>query len=747
MALPGNTITLTELINSDVRYSSLNMRLSRFEKGSPNYMKCLYQSMPLAKWINYKNYLKSQSVPLLALGHGETYSSVFRNSLSPNHLIYAIDSTLLTGFDLFEMAVSLYPDNDCLGERIFDPITKKWDETYTFESYKHVQKRCRDFGSGIMTLVNIKRNKSFSSNDFIVSILSSNRKEWIIADLACQSFSLCNTALYETLGPYTSEYILNLTESPVIVLSKEHLCTIITLLPKLVHLNTIIIMDDLDPSEIIQFNDVLLSIKHNTKGEMISILSMKQVENIGRLNHVDIIPPKPDTLFTISFTSGTTNLPKGVELNHSHLSAGMVFTLTNFKVPRHKLGKQLYDLCFLPLAHIFQREIAIYNLSRGVALGFLHKNDPKVLVDDLRILKPDFLSVVPRILTRFESSIKNSLNSQETSTITKNIAHNILDAKQLRFTLRGGPDRSLMNSLVFHRLLIDRIRNKLGVSNADFFVIGSAPISPDTLLFMKSALDIGIRQGYGLTETFAGFSISESHECDAGSCGPTGVSCEVRLKSVLEMGYNAHDLKGELQVRGPQVFKKYFKNPDETCNAKDSDEWFSTGDIGYIDNKGRIHIIDRLKNFFKLAQGEYIAPEKIENNYLSCPYITQIFIYGDSLKTYLVGIVDINVDFLRSIVSKEIIEAETLSSEQLIILINNNTKIKRSILIIINNYTKGLQGFEKLHNISIAMEPLKLKDDTITPTFKVKRVKCTKLFQKTLDALYQEGSLIKPQKL
>ncbi|SCU79016.1 LAMI_0A06964g1_1 [Lachancea mirantina] len=741
--------SLVQLVNEDLKFLKLKNELAKYEFRSKEYLRALVGAMPLTMHVPYRRYLKSQAVAIKGMEAKPGYSAVFRNSFSPDFLVSCVDSSLATGFDLFNLAVECYPDNDCLGERVLDEVTGEWSDHYVFESYRQIQARSRNLGSGIMTVVNLKRHATLNTGGFIVSLLSVNRKEWLIADLACQCYALTNTALYETLGAKTSEYILNFTESPVLVLSRSNLYKILSLLPSLPSLNTLICMDDISTQELHELNNTLLPVKRNAKGENISVLTFKQVERIGAASNLALIPPRPSSVYTISFTSGTTGVPKGVEVLHSHLAAGVTFALTSFRIPTYKKGKQLHDMCFLPLAHIFERMIASYGLSIGTGFGFLHKADPAVLVEDLKVLKPDILCLVPRVMTKFEAGIKNSLHAETMSNLAKNVANNILEKKQERFSAHGGPDHSILNNVVFHKVLIDRIRENLGLENADFFVMGSAPISKDTLLFMKSALDMGMRQGYGLTETFAGVTLSEPHERDAGSCGGMGVTTECRLRSVPEMNYDAeHDLKGELQLRGYQVFERYYKDKEQTKKAFDREGWFCTGDIASIDTKGRISIIDRVKNFFKLAQGEYIAPEKIENLYLSsCPYLTQIFVHGDSLKTFLVAVIGLDLDILGPVLHRRIPALHGTHGVQLVHVLNSNKEFRKELIIIINRFAKNLQGFEKIHNIYIEIEPLKVADDTITPTLKVKRVNAFKRFRKSIDRMYEEGSLIKSEKL
>lgn len=737
--------SMTDLINENPKYSELKEKLQDYVKGSDTYFLELFRLLPLNSWPKYTQFIKQQAIPIDKSSNDDMLSDTFRSVLSEYKLISGIDNDKFPSlYHHFLFRVRNSPGNDCLGYRPFDEKTKTWKPSYEWDSYLQVFDRSKNIGSGILLLVNSARNKPLITNDFIVAILSNNRPEWIISDLACQAYSLPNTALYETLGSDTSEYIMNLTESPVLIFAKSNMFKIMSILSNLKFINTLICIDELNENELNLINNSLLKNKKNLNNESIKLFTLKQVEIIGSLNQIDIIPPNEKSLYTISFTSGTTGLPKGVEMTHRNILSGIAFTFSTFKIPNHKIGKQLHDLCFLPLAHIYQREINAYSLSLGSGIAFLHKPDPTILVEDLKILKPDSLCLVPRVLTKFEAGIKQSLSASSTSSI----ATNILETKQNRFTTHGGTDKSVLNYLVFHRVLIDKISESLGLSNTTYLITGSAPISTDTLLFLRSALDIGLRQGYGLTETFGGFSISEPHERDPGTCGATGISAECRLRSVPAMNYFVKDLKGEIQVRGPQVFKKYFKNEKDTSKALDENGWFSTGDIGNIDSKGRLSVIDRVKNFFKLAQGEYVAPEKIENIYLSgCNYLVQVFVYGDSLKTYLVGILGIDPDTIKILLNKKIPNIKNMEDQVLIKLLNDDINIKILLLKQINKDAKGLQGFEKLHNIFIDVEPLKLIDDLVTPTLKIKRLNATKHFKPIFDKLYEEGSLIKNEKM
>ena len=180
-------------------------------------------------------------------------------------------------------------------------------------------------------------------------------------------------------------------------------------------------------------------------------------------------------------------------------------------------------------------------------------------------------------------------------------------------------------------------------------VTGGAPIAGEVLEFLKIAFCCPIFEGYGLTETCGAATLSHIKDKTCGHVGGLSIICKLRLKDVPEMGYHATDdpPRGEICFKGMNIFKGYFRNPEKTKECFDQEGWFCTGDVGTILPNGAIKIIDRAKNIFKLSQGEYIAPEKLENIYVQSEYIMQIFVHGDSLQTYLVAVVVIEPEKVK----------------------------------------------------------------------------------------------------
>lgn len=179
---------------------------------------------------------------------------------------------------------------------------------------------------------------------------------------------------------------------------------------------------------------------------------------------------------------------------------------------------------------------------------------------------------------------------------------------------------------------------------------GSAPIDLEVLQFLKVCFCCPILEGYGLTETSGASTITWPQDPVAGHVGGPIECGKIRLRDVPDMNYLTTDLpypRGEVQMKGLHITQGYYKRPDKTAEAFDDDGWFNSGDVGMLYPNGSLKIIDRAKNIFKLSQGEYIAPEKLENIYVLCPLIAQIMVYGDSLKNCCVAIIVIDEEQVK----------------------------------------------------------------------------------------------------
>jgi len=240
-----------------------------------------------------------------------------------------------------------------------------------------------------------------------------------------------------------------------------------------------------------------------------------------------------------------------------------------------------------------------------------------------------------------------------------------------------------------------------------------------------------------LTENFAGASITEYAETQLGHVGRPLPCCEVKLQDVAEMNYSSKNTPptGEIMIRGTNVFKGYFKDPEKTKEALEADGWFHTGDIGRWNENGTLSIIDRKKNIFKLAQGEYVAVEYLEGIYKRSQFVQQIWVYGNSYKRWLVGVVVPDPEYLAMWAKQNGMEGQDYKTLVL------SERVNQAIVKDLERVGKEakLNGIEFVKAIHLTADTFTVDNDHMTPTFKLRRVNLLKGYQKKIDEMYAKA--------
>jgi len=351
----------------------------------------------------------------------------------------------------------------------------------------------------------------------------------------------------------------------------------------------------------------------------------------------------------------------------------------------------------------------------------------------LQELKPSIMATVPRLLNRFYDIIQKKLGHLS---LPKRTLTNVGVSSKLGNLKSGQYTHKVWDNLIFNKM-----RNVLG-GRVRLIVTGSAPMSADALNFLKICFCCPILEGYGLTESTGGICITSENDGQAGTIGGPIPSCEVKLKDVSEMKYFSTDMedgkpmpRGEIMSKGNNLFKGYFKSEDKTKEAFDEEGWFLTGDIGKIHPNGALQIIDRKKNMFKLAQGEYVAAEKLENIFEKSALVEQIMVYGDSYKHYLIAIVVPSGDVVKKSGKelKELDKDEDLKKR----IIEDLQKLGKE---------KHLNGFEFIKQVLIPDEAFSVENDMMTPTMKVKRNEVKLKYEKRIKELYDNPPAEAPRK-
>ncbi|XP_010021216.1 PREDICTED: long-chain-fatty-acid--CoA ligase 6 isoform X3 [Nestor notabilis] len=566
-------------------------------------------------------------------------------------------------YEVFRRGFSISENGPCLGFR-------KPKQPYQWLSYKEVAERAEALGSGL-----IQQGCKPCTKQFI-GVFAQNRPEWIISELACYTYSMVVVPLYDTLGPGAIRYIVNTADISTVICDKPEKAR--TLLDHVERretpgLSSIILMDPFEKE---------LTERGRRCG--VRIQTMQEVEDCGRMSRHVPVPPRPEDLSIVCFTSGTTGNPKGAMLTHGNVVADFS--------------------------------------------GFLKvtEGDIRLLSDDMKALRPTIFPVVPRLLNRMYDKIF----SQADTSLKRWVLE--FAARRKKAEVRNGIIR---NDSLWDKLFFNKIQASLG-GCVRMIVTGAAPASPTVLGFLRAALGCQVYEGYGQTECTAGCTFTTPGDWTSGHVGAPLPCNLIKLKDVEELNYFASKGEGEICVKGPNVFKGYLKDEEKTTEALDQEGWLHTGDIGKWLPNGTLKIIDRKKHIFKLAQGEYIAPEKIENIYIRSDPVAQIYVHGDSLQAFLVGIVVPDSEVMPGWAKKRGFEGTYAE-------LCKNKALQQAIMedMVRLGKESGLHSFEQVKAIYIHSDMFSVQNGLLTPTLKAKRPELRDYFKKQIEELYSSVSI------
>uniref|UniRef100_A0A7N0SYH7 Long-chain-fatty-acid--CoA ligase n=1 Tax=Kalanchoe fedtschenkoi TaxID=63787 RepID=A0A7N0SYH7_KALFE len=634
--------------------------------------------------------------------------NVYRSALSPLKLVseYPDHPHIGTLHDNFVRAAEMFPDHKYLGTRV------RVDGTvgeYKWMTYGEAGTARTSIGSGLM--------QHGLHKGACVGLYFINRPEWMIVDHACSAYSFISVPLYDTLGPDAVKYIVNHAAVQAIFCVPQTLNLLLSFLSEIPTLRLIVVVGGAD--------DQMPSLPSATG---VKVVSFSKLLDQGRSNPRPFCPPEPDDIATFCYTSGTTGTPKGAVLSHGNLIAsvgGMSLAIKFFP-------SDIF-ISYLPLAHIYERANQVMMAYYGVAVGF-YQGDNLKLMDDMLALRPTLFFSVPRLFNRIYAGIVSAVRTS--GGLKEKLFNAAYSSKKMAMLHGKNP------SPMWDRLVFNKIKDKLG-GRVRMMCSGASPLSADVMDFMKVCFGCALIEGYGMTETSCLISAMSESDTLSGHVGSPNPSCEVKLVDVPEMSYTSEDQphpRGEICVRGPSVFKGYFKDEVQTKEVFDEDGWLHTGDIGTCIQGGRLKIIDRKKNIFKLAQGEYIAPEKIENVYAKCKFVAQCFVYGDSFNSVLVAVVAVDHDALKAWASSDGIKHRKV--EQLC----NDPRARAAVLSDLDAVGREaqLRGFEFAKAVTLVPEPFSLENGLLTPTLKIKRPQAKEYFKDAIAKMYAELSTFDP---
>lgn len=333
-----------------------------------------------------------------------------------------------------------------------------------------------------------------------------------------------------------------------------------------------------------------------------------------------------------------------------------------------------------------------------------------MVAEDIPVLKPTFFASVPRVYNRIFGKIQDSVNAMQATPQGPFVSKAIAD-KLAVLNETGVVIHEQYDAMVFAKM-----KGILG-GNVKCMLTGSAPISKEVLDYLKVCFCCPVLEGYGMTETSAGSCITIAPDPKSGHVGGPVANVKIRLRDIPEMNYLStnNPPSGEICFWGPSIMKGYFKNDEKTAEALPDGEWLRSGDVGVVHPNMCIQIVDRAKNIFKLSQGEYIAPEKLENTFVQSEYILQAWVHGDSLHDFicLFAVLDpAKVEVWARENGKEM-GPGLLSDDKLIGLIAAD--VNRLAI------EKKFNSLEKPKQFTLILDPFTVENDILTPTMKLKR--------------------------
>lgn len=571
----------------------------------------------------------------------------------------------------------------------------KADGAYKGITYAELRKKVELFAFGLVSL-GIRRGDR-------VAIISENRPEWVISDLAIVSLGAIGVPIYPTMTAKQNEFIFNDAGVRFAIVSNQfQLNKVMRVFDDVRSLEKVILMSEKGPMtdrNTIGFSDVL------EKGEL-----MREKEPDFLRESMNIV--SPEDLLTIIYTSGTTGNPKGVMLTHANL-------VSNITASAEVIDIGVTDtlLSFLPLSHSFERMAGYYTaMACGATIAYAESVD--TVRDNMLEVRPTIVTTVPRLFERIYSRVIKQVDAGPPLKKKIFVWAVELGKQYARAAKRGEVTPGLKaKHLLADRLVYSKLREKTG-GRIRFFVSGGAALAREFGLFFE-AVGLKIIEGYGLTESSPVICANRLDNYKFGAVGQPIPGVEVKI---------ADD--GEILARGPNIMKGYWNNKAATAQAIDRGDWLHTGDIGLFDDEGFLHITDRKKHLFVSSGGKNIAPQPIENLFLASKYIEQFMLIGDR-RMFLTALIVPDFDAL-----KEYADAANLAYRDPVDL-TGLPEINDLMEEEIDSIQKDLANFERVRKFTLLEKQFTIEDGELTPTQKVKRKVIEERYAHLIEEMYQ----------
>ena len=591
--------------------------------------------------------------------------------------------------DVFRNRVRKY------GERL--AVEKKLNGLWQGATWNEYYDRARAAGLGLWSL-------GLRKGD-MVSLLSENRLEWLYADMGALGIGACVIPIYPTLASGDIAYIVNNSGSKIIVAeNKTQLQKVWGIMDRCPSLKKVIVVDERDaaghPQEM-SFRD-LMELGRRQHAEDPALF-----EKLSR----DVTA---DDLATIVYTSGTTGLPKGAMITH-----GNIFWVVQSldQIRPHFASDRDCTVPFLPLSHVFERIAGhFYGMYCGITSSYAQGID--TLLADFEEKRPTMILAVPRVCEKVYQKIMAQVKEQSPFKQSvffwgQQVGNRISELRERRKRIPLGLK---LKYRIAYAVIFRKLQDKLG-GRVTWMTASGAPTAPEIIRFFNAA-GITVIQGYGMTETTAPATMQSLADYRIGTTGKPIPGQEIKI---------ADD--GEILIRGGNVIKGYWKLPDETREAFTADGYFMSGDIGRFDEEGNLLITDRKKNLIITSGGKNVAPQKIENMFMSDPLFTQFMVIGEK-KKYLTALCNINLEHAARLAKREGIAFN--DPEELL----ENPKFLDLVQKCVDGQNSRLGAYENIVRVRIVKSEFSQEGGELTPSLKLKRKVVLQKYKNLIDEMY-----------
>jgi long-chain acyl-CoA synthetase len=557
----------------------------------------------------------------------------------------------------------------------------------------------REFGEAVKNVCLGLNSIGFRAGDKLC-LLSENRPEWVMTDLATLCAGGLSVPIYTTLVPEQIRYIIDDSDATVVVVSNiDYWKKIEPIRARLEKVRQFIMIDGPAPAGVLTFQDLL------EKGQALgSAIPGLFGELAGRV--------QPGDEASLIYTSGTTGVPKGVILTHANF-------LSNIRTVHEIIEFTEKDVClsFLPLSHVFERMVNFTYLYAGCTIAYAESVE--AVAQNLLEVRPTIMVSVPRVFEKIYAKVMDQV--LVSPALRRKIFFWALGVGRqyggLKLARKPIPRGLKFRRAIAHKLVFSKIIAKTG-GRIRFFVSGAAPLSKEIAEFFY-ALGLVVLEGYGLTETSPALSVNTFENLKFGTVGKPIPGIEIKIAA-----------DGEILAKGPNVMKGYYKKDAETREVFEGG-WFRTGDIGHLDEDGFLVITDRKKDLIVTSGGKNVAPQPIENLLKMSPYIANAVVVGDRKR------------FISALIVPEFEKLEAYAKARNIPFPDREGLVRDARIVDfmraeVEKATPLLAAYERVKKILLLGRDFDIEKGEITPSLKVRRTIIEGRYQDLIESLYRE---------